>query len=306
MTGAPPRWRTDLALALVCLTWGATFIIVKQALLDSSTLLFLAVRFSIAAVILALALFAQIRRGGRSPSRRLALRGGLIAGAFLFTGYVLQTLGLNYTSASKAGFITGLYIPLVPLVGALVYRRRPALFEIAGVTAAAIGMGLMTLEPGALRVNRGDLLVAGCAAAFACHIVILGHYARHAQTALLTVVQISASAVFGLSTFWWAEPVRVTWSPRLLTALGITSVLATALAFLIQTWAQRYSSPTRTAIIFSLEPVFAWATSWIVAGELLTHRALAGATLILGGILAVELKPFQRAESATKQAADAS
>lgn len=290
MSSAPPRWRTDLALAVVCLTWGATFIIVKRALPDVSTLLFLALRFTIAAAALALVLRPRLRRD--TPTR-LALRGGLTAGIFLFAGYVLQTFGLNYTSAAKAAFITGLYIPLVPIVGALLYQRQPNRFEVVGVIVAAIGMGLMTIEPGVLRIGRGDLLVGGCAVAYAMHIVILGHFAKHADTRTLAVAQLATCAVAGLLCFWWAEPVRVVWSSRVLVALGVTSLLATAFAFAVQTWAQRYSSPTRTAIIFSLEPVFAWATSWLVAGELLTPRALGGAVLILIGVLTVEVKPFR-------------
>lgn len=288
MTTAPPRWRTDLALGFVCLTWGATFIVVKEALHDVSTLLFLAMRFALAAAALALVLHRRIRRS------RAALRGGMIAGVFLFTGYVLQTLGLNYTSASKAGFITGLYIPLVPLVGALIYRKLPNRFETIGVVLAAAGMELMTIEPGAAHMNRGDLLVAGCAVAYAFHIVILGHFAAKADTSTLAVTQIATCAVLGGLICWWAEPVKLVWTPRLLIALGVTSLLATALAFAIQTWGQQYSSPTRTAILFSLEPLFAWGTSWVVAGELLSRRALAGAGLILAGILTVELKPFRR------------
>ena len=293
MSGAPPGWRTDFALALVCLTWGATFIIVKRALPDISTVLFLALRFTVAAVALAAVLRPGLRSG---TATRLALKGGAIAGLFLFAGYVLQTLGLNSTSAAKAAFITGFYIPLVPLVGAVLYRRKPDRFEIAGVTAAAVGMALMTIEPGVLRMSQGDLLVAGCAVAYALHIVILGHFAKHADTSMLAVTQLATCAVAAWLALPWAGPVRIVWSMRVIVALAVTSLLATAFAFAVQTWAQRYSSPTRTAIIFSLEPVFAWATSWIVAGELLTPRALAGAGLILGGVLTVEVKPFRRGE----------
>jgi drug/metabolite transporter (DMT)-like permease len=290
MSGAPPRWRADVALAFVCLTWGATFIVVKQALLDISMLLFLALRFAFAAIALALVFQHRIRR---SASPRVAVRGGLIAGAFLFTGYFLQTLGLNYTSASKAGFITGLYIPLVPLVGALLYRKLPNRFEAIGVALAAMGMALMTIEPGVGRINRGDALIAGCAVVYAFHIVILGHFSKQADTPTLAFTQIATCTVLAAALFPWAEPVRVVWSPRVWIALAVTSLLATALAFTIQTWAQQYSSPTRTAVIFSLEPVFAWGTSWLLAGESLSPRALAGAALILAGIMTVELKPFR-------------
>jgi drug/metabolite transporter (DMT)-like permease len=107
------------------------------------------------------------------------------------------------------------------------------------------------------------------------------------------VAQIATGAAVGAATFWWAEPVRIQWSVPLITALAVTSLFATALAFSIQTWAQRWTSPTRTALIFALEPVFAWITSFLLLGEVLSRRAGVGAALILAGILMVELKPFR-------------
>lgn len=288
-TPRPPAWRADLALAGVCLVWGATFIIVKQALADISILLFLTLRFSIAAALLAIAFSSRKQHPPLGP----ALRGGIVAGIFLFSGYVLQTFGLRYTTAAKAGFITGLYIPLVPTFGALVYRKAPQFSEAMGVALAFAGMGLMTVQRDILHVSAGDLLVAGSAVAYAFHILVLGRYAKQADVGWLAVFQIATAAVLGSLTFWWAEPLHVTWTGAVWTALAVTSVLATAVAFALQTWAQKHTTPTRTALIFSLEPVFAWLTSYVIAGEVLTSRALAGAALILAGILIVELKPFR-------------
>jgi drug/metabolite transporter (DMT)-like permease len=171
----------------------------------------------------------------------------------------------------------------------------PQISELVGIVIAFAGMVLLTVQKDILDIGRGDLLVAGCAAAFACHIVILGRFAPKSNLGLLTVAQIATGALLGAATFWWVEPVRLEWSTSVWVALAVTSLLATALAFSIQTWAQRWSSPTRTALIFSLEPVFAWVTSYVVAGEVLSQRAMAGAALILAGILIVELKPFRAA-----------
>jgi drug/metabolite transporter (DMT)-like permease len=289
--GRPASWRVDTSLAAVTLIWGATFVLVKQALADVSTLLFLTLRFSIAAVVLALI----FRREFRAPNASASLLRGVVAGLFLLGGYVLQTTGLKFTSASKAGFITGLYIPLVPIIGGVVLRKLPRISELVGIVIAGTGMVLLTVQKDIFDISRGDLLVAGCAAAFACHIVILGRFAPTSNLGVLTVAQIATGALLGAATFWWAEPVRLTWSGSVWIALAVTSLLATALAFSIQTWAQRWSSPTRTALIFSLEPVFAWLTSYLVAGEVLSHRGMAGAALILAGILMVELKPFRAA-----------
>ncbi len=284
----PPAWLVYVSLIAVAFIWGTTFVLVKQALAEVSTLLFLALRFTAAAAVLALI----FRREFSSPKRLESLRGGLIAGVLLFAGYVLQTFGLRYTSASKTGFITGLYIPLVPLFGTLIYKKLPQISEVVGVAAAFAGMALMSIQGEILDIGRGDLLVAGCAVAFAFHILVLGRFAGTANVGLLSVVQIAAAMCLGSATFWWIEPVHLRWTTQVAIALAVTSLLATAFAFSVQTWAQRWSSPTRTALIFSLEPVFAWVTSYVVAGETLTPRATAGAALILAGILIVELKPF--------------
>ena len=286
---APMRWRADVALVFVCMVWGTTFVLVKEALADVSTLLFLATRFTLAAAALALVFLGPMRRAA-NPGQ--AVRGGVLAGILLFSGYALQTFGLKLTSASKTAFITAMYIPLVPVFGALIHRKAPQAAETTGVLMAALGMGLMTAHRNLMEVSAGDALVLGCAVAFALHIVALGHFAKAADTGTLAVTQIATCAVLAGALFWWAEPVRVRWSGRVWLALAVTSVLATALAFSLQTWAQRFSSPTRTAVLFSLEPVFAWVTSWLVAGETLTGRVLGGAILILAGIAIAELKPF--------------
>lgn len=285
----PPRALVDLSLAAVALIWGATFVLVKRALDDVSTLTFLALRFAIAAVALALVFRSTLHRA----DLQRGLSGGILAGTCLFGGYVLQTFGLKYTSASKAGFITGLYIPLVPLFSSILYRRMPRLVEMAGVAMAFAGLTLMTVEHDLLSINRGDLLVSGCAVAYSFHILVLGRFAQSIGAGVLAVVQIATAAVLAGATFWWVEPVRIRWSSDVWIALAVTSLLATALAFFVQSWAQRWSSPTRTALIFSMEPVFAWATSYVVAREVLSARAIAGAGLILAGILLVELRPFK-------------
>src|SRR4029077_17847369 len=162
----PSGWLVDLSLVGVCLIWGATFILVKQALADISTLLFLTLRFTIATAVLAFI----FRKEFRSPKLRMSLRAGLLAGLCLFSGYVLQTFGLKYTSASKTGFLTGLYIPLVPLFSGLVYKKIPQLSELCGVATAFVGMALMSIQPDLRYINKGGLLVGGCAVVYAFHI----------------------------------------------------------------------------------------------------------------------------------------
>jgi len=285
---APPRWRVDLSLVLVALIWGATFVLVKAALAHISTLLFLTIRFLLAAAALLLIFGRLLQRA----QLRETLRIGALAGVCLFAGYVLQTLGLKFTTAGKAGFLTGLYIPLVPLIGVIIYRKLPQITEVLGVLMAFSGMALISFVPGGMRMGLGDFLIVLCAVAFAFHILVLGHFARHADVPGLIVTQIAMGALIGAGSFWWAEPVQAHFPAIVWIALLVTSLLATALAFALQTWAQSYTSATRTALIFSLEPVFALAVSWQFTGEVLSRRAALGATLILASILLVELKPF--------------
>ena len=286
------RRAAEGTLVLNTIVWGATFVLVKSALLHVSPLLFLALRFSLATLAL-LAMF----RGAAWPTgegRRSwrAVGAGALAGVFLFSGYLLQTLGLRLTTAPRSAFLTGLTSIAVPLLAALVYRVRPQISEVAGVVVATAGLGLMTLKGAAGSMSLGDLLTLLCAFGFAAYIVALGHFTGHMSFELLSVAQVGVAALLSLSLFWWVESPRVEWRPAVVWAILITGLLATALAFTIQAWAQQYTSSTRTALIYMLEPVVAWITSYCIAGEGLSGRAAAGAALILGGVVLVEVKPL--------------
>ena len=287
------RLRADLALIGNTVVWGTTFVVVKQAIQGVSPLLFLALRFSLATAALGIVYRSRLRA---VPNRAAAIRAGLLAGFFLFCGFAFQTFGLRLTSAAKSGFITGLSIPAVPLVAALVYRSRPRLLEVAGVICATAGLAMMTLQGNALAIGRGDLLTLLCALSYAAHIVTLGHYAGAVAFEMLAVTQVATAAVLSLASFWWVEPPFIQWKAGVLAAAIFTGLVATAAAFTIQAWAQQYTTSTRTALIYALEPVFAWVTSFLVIGESLSARAAAGAVLILAGILLVEMKePLKRA-----------
>jgi drug/metabolite transporter (DMT)-like permease len=270
------------------LIWGATFVVVKSALAGISPLYFLALRFSLATVAL-LVLFRGVGKGARDWK---SVGAGVLIGSLLFAGYLTQTLGLRLTSAPKSAFITGLCSVLVPVLAAVVYRIRPQVAEVAGLLVATVGMALMTLNGSIGAISRGDLLTLACAFAFAAHIVTLGHYSGTVSFELLSVTQIATSAVWSWSLLWWMEKPHVQWRPSVVCAILVTGLLATALAFTIQAWAQRYTTSTRTALIYMLEPVTAWLTSYFLTGEGLSGRAAAGAGLILGGVVLVEVKPW--------------
>ncbi len=283
------RLKADLALVFNTLIWGSTFPLVKSALRDVSPLLFLVIRFSIATLALGVLWLA----GWRAPkSDARAVVGGIFAGILLFAGFLLQTLGLQLTTAPRSALLTGLTSVLVPLLGALVYRSRPQALEVLGVLVATIGLGLMTLDSPIGSIGKGDLLTLLCAVAFAGHIVTLGHYSRKAGFQMLSLAQVATAAVLPVTLFWWVEPPHIAWRPAVIYAILVTGLLATALAFTVQAWAQKFTSSTRTALIYTLEPVFAWLISYWALGEGLAGRAAAGAALILSGVVLVEMKPM--------------
>lgn len=283
------RARAELALLFVSLLWGVTFVVVKAALADVSALLFLFLRFTLAFVLL---VWLFRRRFSNPGPFRTVWMGGLAAGSLLFAGYAFQTIGLRYTTVSKSAFLTGLYIVLIPLLSSFVKKSVPGLLEWLGIGLATAGTALLTSGGLQTEFNRGDALTVAGAVAFAGHIVVVAHYSRLMNFEVLSVLQIGGVALFALLTFGWVETPYIVWGPRLLSAIGLTAILATAVSFALYTWAQAHTTATRAALFFSTEPVFAGLTAWMVAGESWTLRSVAGAALILAGIISVELKPL--------------
>ena len=298
------RSRAELALAGITVIWGSTFVLVKSALADVSTYLFLTLRFTVGAIALVAIYRGALKRKGIGP--------GIFAGCLLFTAYVCQTLGLELTTPSKSAFLTGLSIPMVPLASSLVYRIRPQPLEIIGILVASFGMALMTLPSGSsglsFSISRGDFLSLLCAVIFALHIVVVSHYSPVIGFQTVAVLQVAAAAVLGMGSVFLAGPVRFHLTPQVGATVLITGLLATALAFTTMAWAQNYTTATRSALIFSLEPVVAWITSFILTGETLPLRAGFGAGLILAGILIVEARAGKPApvSNETKTAKEAS
>jgi drug/metabolite transporter (DMT)-like permease len=302
-------WQADSLLLLVAAIWGATFPIVKNATDLASggvpTYWFLAARFSLAAVLLGI-LFRK--RLSAAPAGTWAA--GALIGSFLFAGYAFQTFGLTYTTSSKAGFITGLSVVLVPILAVLWLRRRPLPGAWLGVVTATGGLALLSLDTNLLP-TYGDMLVFFCAISFALHIVAVARYAGPHDPVALAVIQISAAAAFSwlmhlvehgtlgpgvAAVQWWSGPANV------VVAWLITGLLATALAFLLQNVLQPHTSPTHTALIFAAEPVWAAIFSYLILGELLTRLGYLGAALIVIGMLLAELPIGRKASRAATAA----
>ncbi|HET9801972.1 MAG TPA: DMT family transporter [Candidatus Acidoferrum sp.] len=297
MTGSsasPPtqnkRLHADLALAFATFLWGSTFVVVKSSLDHVSVFLFIALRFTLAAAIMAL----WRPRVFRSLQRE-EIFSGMRLGFFMFGGYAFQTAGLQYTSASNSGFVTGSSVVLVPILFALFWGHRLTSWVYAGALAAGFGLYYLTIPAaGVAHLNRGDVLTFVAAASYAVHIILVSEYTRqHSATALSVLQVIACSAMAWLMTgiaaaIRW-QPVKFEPSWSLLLGVAVCAVFATAVAFSIQLWAQQYTTPGHAAILFTLEPVFAVLTSYIFLGERLAARAVFGAAFVLAGILIAEL-----------------
>ena len=296
--------RAEWALAAVTLLWGSSFTLVKQALDDVSVILFLALRFALAGIVLLVLyrrpLLLDWRKG------RQGLLGGIWCGLLLTGAYLLQTYGQRYTTPARSGFLTALNVVLVPILVALFYRTMPRWMEALGATIALAGTALMTLAvPGqaAGDWNLGDLLTIGCALLFAIHIIVVGHYVQQSGVfGVLALVQVMTVALLcGLAAGARVEPLVLRPSMVAWMSIALTGLVCTALAFSVMAWAQQHTTPSRAALIFALEPISAWLTSYWVLGERLGAPAAAGAVLILVGVGVVEWKPVAK----SPQSADA-
>jgi drug/metabolite transporter (DMT)-like permease len=270
-----------LVLVAVTAVWGVTFVQVKDAVALYPLFAFLAFRFLIASATLAVPAAGRLRSLGRP-----GWTAGALAGALLGAGYALQTAGLERTSVSSAGFVTGMYVVLTPLLALACFRIRVPRAGWVGVALATAGLGLLSgVHAGGA---GGDLLVLGGAAVYALQIVLLERYAPRYDALAFTLVEM-AVAFAGVAIVAVAAG-EVAW-PRGWTVWGallVTGIFASALAFLAQTWAQQRTSATRTALVFALEPVWAALFGVTIAGDRLGVWGWAGCAVIMGGIALAE------------------
>ena len=275
----------ELALVGVAAVWGVTFVMVQDAVAELPVLTFLGIRFLAAAALVAP--FAARRTRGLG---RAGLKAGLVMGVFLTAGYIAQTFALQHTTASNVGFITGLVVVLTPLLGALVLKLPVTRLAYVCAAVAAVGLALLSGVGGELRA-LGDALALACAVCFALHLLATDRGVAVHDVAALLVVQL---AVCGVATMGAAVALGQLEMPRGVTvwsALVVTAVFASAVAFFVQSFAQRATSPDRTALILASEPAFAGLFGWLLAGDRLTALGWLGAALILIAIVAIDLLP---------------
>ena len=272
-----------IALVFVTAIWGGTFVVVQSAVNRMPVMDFLAFRFSLATVVM-----LALRPGSLRGMSREGLKYAVILGTVLGLGYIFQTYGLLYTNAAVAGFITGMFVVLTPVVAWVLLRRKAGRIIWLAVALAVLGLALISLKGWAM--GPGELLTLACAFFFALHIVGLGEWSPRFDSYALTVLQLATVAVL---SFLAALPGGLTPPPDsgVWAAIGVTAILATALAFLVQTWAQTLLPPARAAVVMTMEPVFAGFFGVLVGGTVLTARIVLGAGCVVLAMLLTEIKP---------------
>lgn len=286
----------DLSLLVVAMMWGSTFLIVQHAVRVLPPMAFNSVRFLGAALLLAFIITVFYRSQWKQISGKMLVHACLL-GLFLFIGYAFQTAGLLYTTTSNTGFITGLSVVLVPFISYALLKHAISKFTWISALLAAAGLYLLTFTGSGIRLNQGDLLVLVCAIGFALHIGYTGIYAGRYPSLLLAALRMAVVGICSLIASVVTEHVGNTsdlveklTQPNVLWALAVSIGPTSAFAFWIQTVCQKYTTPSRVAIIYATEPVFAALTGILFAGERLTIIGGIGCLCILVGMMIAELK----------------
>lgn len=299
--------RANLLLLLTSVIWGFAFVAQRTGMESVGPFTFNGVRFLLGAVALlpVIAWLDRQRRAARlptgwvAPGRALWL-GGLVTGLFLFAGATLQQMGLVYTTAGKAGFITGLYVVLVPVLGMLFGRRTPAGTWL-GVVLAAVGLYFLTIE-GTFRMAAGDLLVLLSAVVWAGHVLVVDRLAPQTDVIRLSFVQFMICAGLSLFAAALVETIRLEGIRAALWPILYTGIMSVGVGYTLQVVGQRHAQPAHAAIILSLEGVFAVLGGWLLLGETLGPRGLLGCALMLAGILVSQLAGQRRTTGGSEAA----
>jgi drug/metabolite transporter (DMT)-like permease len=277
------RRKAEGFLLLATLIWGGTFVVIKGALTDISPLFFVGIRFLIATLIFTP--FIMLRRDGFT---RPAIHAGIMLGTIMFIAFGTQTIGLQYTTASKSGFITGLLVVFTPILQLLIERRVPRPGNILGVLLVLLGLYLLTSPQGS-SFNIGDGLTLICAFFFGLYIVYIDIFTKKYSIMHLVYLQVLTVSFLSLFFALLFEPIKFEPTGNLLFALGYTTLLATMLNTFLQTKFQKETTPTRAGIIYTLEPVFSALLAFIVLNELIGMIGVLGGAIIVLGFVVSEL-----------------
>ena len=292
------KYSGELIMLLVTLLWGATFAIIKEALNDISTMLFISIRFSIVGVLLLPILFIK-----KVDFNKSVIYSGCLLGFILFMGFATQTVGLKYTTATKSGFLTGTAVVIIPILQTIIEKKKPSKGSILGTVIVIIGILFMSSGGESIisfvsglgsHFNFGDLLTLICAFFFALYVVYLDVVSKKYGFLQLLFLQILVIAFLGfLSSQFFSytafEYPRINFTPQLIFALFYTSIFATLITTALQTKYQKLISPTKAGIIFSFEPIFAATIAFFLLSEKITNFGLIGASLIFIGLIVSEV-----------------
>ena len=291
--------KADLSIFCITIIWGSSFIVMKNISNDIPAYAYLAMRFLVASIIL-MFIFNKNLKG---INLSCIIRGSII-GLLLYAGMMLQVLGLKTTTASNSAFITGLCVVMVPIISVFLLKKRPPLNAVAGVILAALGLFFLTGFQGNWTI--GDTLTLICALCFALQIIFIDKFASDMPIYHLAFIQVSSAAVLYLITwagfaFASSDPAHIVFDSKVILTILYTGAFGTAFGYGVQTIAQKYTTPTRTALILTCEPVFGAIFALIVPDingntEKLTIKTFIGCLLILSGMVITELK-FQNKNS---------
>lgn len=278
-----PKSKAEIALLSTTLIWGNTFVAMKIVLQDTSPMMNVALRFGIASLI-----FLLIFRKKLFPLGGKLVKKGFLLGFFLFLGFIAQNIGLQYTTASKSAFITGLMVLFVPFLQIFIEKKAPRLGNILGIVLVVAGLWFLTAPAGS-EFNTGDALTIICAICFAVYIIYLDIVSREMTAAQLTFLQIAATAIYGSVILLLTETPTFVMSTSSFIALVFLTLCATVLTTYVQTKYQKDTTPTRAVIIFSIEPVIAAISAYFILGERIGALGVFGGGLIIAGVLLSEL-----------------
>lgn len=292
------KFKGESALLINTIIWGATFVIIKNALEDVSPLVFVSIRFTLASLII-LPFMLRYRKEFTKP----LVLGGLLLGALYFIGFATQTIGLKFTTATKSGFITGTFVVFTPIFQTIIERRVPGRGAIIGIILVIIGLTFLSSKGTSLltvfaeigeNFNIGDFLTLLCAIFFALYIVYLDIISKKYAYMPLVFLQIAVTGAGGLLfvmlfSFTGVESPVLTLNENVVFAILYTSLLATIITTILQTKYQKEVTPTKAGIIFSLEPIFAAVIALIALNEQISNFGFIGCILIFAGLLTTEV-----------------
>ena len=283
--------KADLALLLVTIFWGAGFPATKIALQTITPYYHIGIRFAVASLLLSLLFYKKLRSLNKS-----LIKPALILSSLLFATYAFQTVGIQYTTASKSGFFSGLAVLIVPLFSIFYMKTKLELKTIISVVTATLGLFLLSYTGSDFNFNIGDFLTILCSICYAWQLLFTGTYVQKHDATLLAIVQLFFVSLYGMAFAVILEPIPANMSVPSFWSLMFSAVFCTAFAFWMQTTAQKFTAASHIALIFTMEPVFGALTSFLLLNEVL------GAMGIIGGILIVSamiISEFQWTKSQT-------